>query len=514
MSREQIQKADQVTITQQGIPGIVLMENAGKGAAEYIMSLLPERGASCSIVCGSGNNGGDGYVIARYLINKNIKVKVYLLTEKFRIKGDAKTNLEILQKMSADIIEVSEQGLGSYLEALNQSKIVVDAIFGTGLKSEVKGKYKEAIEVLNRCQSIKVAVDVPSGLDVDTGWPLGVCVKVDHTVTFGYLKSGLLLYPGASLAGKIHLVDIGFSPHIPEMVGFEGIVLSLESLKHLIPPRAPDAHKGNFGHLGIIAGSVGKPGAALMCAKAALRSGTGLVTLLSSLECQKILAGKVQEVMYDHFIERDDSEPTFEAKAKLRELIDKKSALVIGPGIPTSPGISSLLLEIIKDLSLPMVIDADGLNLIARHSLDILKEVPGDLVLTPHPGEMARLIKTSVAEIQARRIKQARDFAKEYKLVLVLKGVPTVIATSEGEIFLNSSGNPGMASGGTGDVLTGMIAAFLAQGYPPLDAAKLGVYLHGLCGDLARDKKGEISLIAGDLIEELPVCFRRLTNGR
>jgi len=510
MTRQQIRELDRLAIEELGIPGPVLMENAGRGAADLICSLIEDGHAKVAVVAGAGNNGGDGFVVARHLLNRGISTKVFLASAREKIKGDAGLNLMLLEKSGLQTEDVtSNESLSALLTELKHSDVVVDALLGTGLSREVKGHFRDLIEVINSCGKEVVSLDMPSGLDADRGISLGVCVEAGYTVTFGHLKTGLVTYPGAALAGNVHVVDIGVPSGLTDRAGKNGVLLDETGIRSLFNPRAPDAHKGHFGHLLVLAGSMGKTGAAALCGKSAMRSGAGLVTIATTGEAQSVLESKSLETMVDNVIERHDSPLSEKAVKKLEDLMEAKAAFAVGPGLGTSPGISALAMKLIEQAEVPCVVDADGVNILAAQKLDAGSwKFRAPVILTPHPGEMSRLNKQSVRDIQSNRISTAGNFARDRNVIVVLKGANTVIAAPDGEIFVSPTGNPGMASGGSGDVLTGIIGSFLSQGMNPVDAACAGVFLHGLAADSAADRIGETGLVAGNIMEEVPLILR------
>jgi NAD(P)H-hydrate epimerase len=486
------------------------MENAGRGAAALAAKMCRDQGR-VAVVAGPGNNGGDGFVISRHLLNMGYEVDTYLAAPRATVRGDPLVNLAVLEKMSGSVFDISTPDkIGRFEENLRSCDVVVDALLGTGVSRGVDGHMGDLIDAMNRSGAKVLAVDVPSGLDADSGRPLGKAVQASVTATFGHLKLGLLLYPGASLAGQIEVIPIGVPGAVSGSVGWSGAVIAEEAVRRLIPRRPLDSHKGTFGHLLALAGSAGKTGAAAMVGKAAMRVGTGLVTVATTAEAQPALEAKCLEVMVDHVLERTDSPISQKAIARLGRLLEGKQAVAIGPGISTEPGMSALAISLLGMLKVPAVIDADCISILANDPNNA-DRIFAPLVLTPHPGEMARLMGKSVDDIQADRIGAAKNAAKRYKAIVVLKGAHTVIAAPDGGVFVNPTGNPGMASGGMGDVLTGIIGGLLAQGLSPLDAALSGVYLHGLAGDRACKRLGCPGLIASDVIDEIAEILREWT---
>jgi ADP-dependent NAD(P)H-hydrate dehydratase / NAD(P)H-hydrate epimerase len=508
---QQMQEMDRKAIEIYGIPGIVLMENAGRGATEAIVDAFPDLlKRRVAIFSGKGNNGGDGFVIARYLQNLGASVKVFLLAEPKALRGDAETNLRIFLKMKGEVLPVpSTKEFRLVNKDLEQFDLLIDAIFGTGLDSEVRGYYRDVIDRLNALQRPIVAVDIPSGLDANTGKPLGAAIRASLTVTFGLPKIGHLISPGIEYAGELKIVDIGFPGRLVEETKTQTHLIDREEIRrHLSQPRRPDAHKGDYGHLLVLAGSVGKTGAAAMACEGAMRMGAGLVTLGIPKSLNAIMEVKLTEAMTEPLPETPNQTLSLKAFDSILRLCENKKALVIGPGMGTLKETQSLILRLIKAVDLPVVIDADGLTALATQP-KMLPLANSSLVLTPHPGEMARLIGSTAREVQGDRIGVARDFSRSGRLHLALKGHRTLIATPQGEIFINPTGNPGMASGGTGDVLTGMIGGLICQGVDLLSSLQISVYLHGLAGDRVAREKGEKSLVATDILKKIPEVLQR-----
>jgi NAD(P)H-hydrate epimerase len=352
-----------------------------------------------------------------------------------------------------------------------------------------------------------VALDIPTGIDADTGAVMGTAVKADLTVTMALLKRGLVLHPGAAHAGTVRVADIGIPRQAVDSENIQVSLLDHGSTWGLLAPRSRDAHKGSFGHVMIVAGSLGKAGAAVMAARAALRAGAGLVSVAAPNSIVPIIQQSIAEAMCIPAAESIDGTLGMGAAHELARAASTMDACAIGPGLTTHSETVQTVRDLVPALSIPMVIDADGLNAIAG-APDILKKAKAPVIVTPHPGEMARLLNVSPVDVQKDRIGVASQFARTYRVTVVLKGAATIVASPDGRVFVNSTGNPGMATGGTGDALTGMIASFLGQGHPAGQAACLGVYLHGLAGDLAATEKGEAGMIAGDLIEKIPQAIR------
>ena len=507
---EQMQELDRKAIETYRIPGIVLMENAGRGATEVISNTFPDlQKMKIAIVAGKGNNGGDGFVIARYLLNRRISVKVYLLADSKGLRGDAETNFQIFQRMKGEVISVpSSKDYQKVKKELEKFDLLIDAIFGTGLDAEVRGYYREVIDHLNTLQKPIVAIDIPSGLDANTGKPFGTAVRASLTITFGLPKIGHVISPGLDYVGKLKLVDIGLPKKLVEEERIQTYLLENDEIRGwLSTPRRPDTHKGDYGHLLVIAGSVGKTGAAAMACEAALRIGAGLVTLAIPKSLNAIMEVKLTEVMTEPLPETPKQTLSLRAFSSILRLCENKKAVIIGPGIGTFKETQSLILKLIKTLNLPIILDADGLTALATQP-KTLPTTNRSLILTPHPGEMAKLIRSTPKDVQEDRISISRNFAQSHHVHLVLKGHRSLIATPKGEVFINPTGNPGMASGVTGDVLTGMIGGLICQGFDILPSLQMAVYLHGLAGDEMAQELGEKSLIARDIIEKIPALLQ------
>ncbi len=507
LTADEMRELDRRTIEEIGIPGIVLMENAGRGAAELLCrrfaGLWP---GPVLVLAGRGNNGGDGYVVARHLLGRGWRVRTVVLAEAARVSGDAATNLQALQRSGGEVQFAPDSSrLARVLRQVKDSRLAVDALFGTGLSDSVEGHYAAAIDWLNATGLPVLSVDIPSGIDASSGRILGRAVRAAVTVAFARGKLGHLLYPGAGLCGELEVVDIGIPVPLLAKSGDRHLLVDGAVAAPLLPARPATGHKGTFGHLLVVAGSTGKAGAAAMTAEGGLRSGAGLVTVAAPASVQAALAVKLTEAMTEPLAEVDGA-LSLQALEPLRRLGDGKQALALGPGLGLAEETRALVRRLLCECPLPLVLDADGLNAVAERPALLRERAAGSTILTPHPGEMARLTGRSVAEVEADRIGIARQFASRHRVVLVLKGARTVTALPDGRVRLNGSGNPGLASGGMGDVLTGLIGGLLAQGLAPAAAAVLGVYLHGRAADRLRVRFGEAGMVAGDVLAELPAA--------
>jgi NAD(P)H-hydrate epimerase len=502
---------DRRAITELGIAGATLMENAGRGAADVIADRFPalvpreRRSRPVLVVCGKGGNGGDGFVVARTLRRRGLNVRVLLAFAPAEIRGDAALKLAALRRAG---IRPGLLGDRDFERALAEASVVVDALLGTGTRGAPSDAVANAIEAINRSGRPVVALDIPSGLDADRGSASPATVRASVTVTFAGLKRGLLLSPGAELAGDVHVVSIGV-PAGEVARGVTTFLLECADIAPHFPPRPRDAHKGTYGHLLLVAGSLGKTGAAALAAMAALRSGTGLVTVATPESQQPIVAGLVREPMTLSLAETPARTVAAAAHPSVVEAALSRDALAIGPGLGLEAETQDVVRRLTRDLQRPMAIDADGLTALAGH-LELLRQAPAPRCLTPHPGEMARMLGVKIGAVQDDRIETLRTFATAYRVHCVLKGAASVMGVPDGRVFLNPTGNPGMASGGTGDVLTGIVGGFLARGMEPAVALTAAVYLHGLAGDIAAARVGQEALVAGDVIEALPAAFAAL----
>jgi len=521
LSAAEMREVDRLTTERYGVPSLLLMENAAARTVEATEKKFGDTaGKRTLIICGRGNNGGDGAAIARLLHDKGASVDVLLLGRVEDAKGDARTNfeaaLDIAAKAGARLrfveIETPEQ---FWAEATAYPPaLFFDAIFGTGLTRPASGLFEEAIHLLNdhTNDSPVISVDIPSGVASDSRELIGPAVKADLTVTFTAPKFGAILPPAADLCGELVIASIG-SP--------EELVNSSGSRLNLVEPgdverwlaasrRSPHANKGDVGKVLIVAGSRGKAGAACLAGEAALRAGCGLVTIATAESSQPIVASRViAECMTEPLVETRAGSVAREAAARVLELAADRHILAIGPGLGSSDKSTRAFMRVVAvKRQRPMVIDADGLNSLAPWARNLRGSAELPMILTPHPGEMARLIAKPIAEVLKNPVDVARSFAVNFGLILVLKGSPTVIAAPDGQVYVNATGNAGMATGGTGDVLTGMIVSFVAQKpVDPLSATIAAVYLHGLGGDIAASRLGTRAMIASDITSHLGEAF-------
>ncbi|MBT9140200.1 MAG: Bifunctional NAD(P)H-hydrate repair enzyme Nnr [Dehalococcoidia bacterium] len=485
-----------------GIPSVVLMENAGLRVVEVIRQT--ESGANIVIVAGRGNNGGDGFVAARHLFQEK-NVSVWTTASLNEYEGDAFVNLSILQKLGIFHRNLREEGaLAALAAALHQADLVVDALLGTGITRDVDSFYAAIITLINAGKAPVLSVDIPSGVCADTGKIRNIAVQANMTITFGLPKQGLLLFPGAAFTGRLEVAQIGIPPAL--LTGSPCTLLTAATVGSFIPHRPADAHKGTFGTVLLVGGSLGMSGALTLAARAALRGGCGLLLAATPRSAQHIVAAQVTEAITIPLPESSSGYLQREALDILREKWSSCQAMAVGPGLTQNEEILPVLSGVLSEFPLPVVLDADALNLLAAHP-GLLADRRAPVILTPHPGEAARLLSCGIAEIQADRLGAVREMAKIFRSVVVLKGAHSLICSPDGETSFNVTGNSGMATAGCGDVLTGLLAALIAQGVDAVGAARLGVYLHGLAGDLAVRFSGQSALLASDVIEQISQAY-------
>ena len=529
VTSSQMRNIDKKTIDGIGIPGLELMEKAGVGVALVAKEMLGEaKNKKVAIFCGRGNNGGDGFVVGRYLSEWGASVQLYLTAKREEVSGDARTNLKKAEKLGLLITEVLKK---EEIPAKIEADLIVDALFGTGFSGEITGFMKEIVERINSSRVRVISVDIPSGLHADTGQFTGACVKTERTVTMALPKIGHFFFPGKEMSGRVSMVDIGVPEHVIEEENINLNLITEEEVKKMLPKRPGDAYKGTCGRVVLIAGSTGLTGAASLASLSSLRTGAGMAILGIPQSLNPILEIKLTEVMTKPLPDvRKKGALALRGLGEIRELLKWGDCCAIGPGLGQHFETVELVRRLVSKINMPTVIDADGLNAIAK-DVSILKECQAPLILTPHIGELSRLNGVPIGEIAKdgstsltiNRIKYASDFAKEYNCVLVFKGAPTIISEPSGQTYINPTGNAGMATAGSGDVLTGIIVGLLAQMLMlrrdedikkiMLDSACAGVYIHGLTGDLAKEEKGEMGMIAGDMMEKIPQVLLKIVNG-
>jgi hydroxyethylthiazole kinase-like uncharacterized protein yjeF len=504
LSREQMRAFDRHAIDVCRVPSLVLMENAGRGAAERVALSFADRPGSILVVCGPGNNGGDGFVVARLLVARGSPVRVALLADSARLRGDARANHDAWVGLGGEVVAISEDALEQLGQELSRATVVVDALFGTGLDREVTGFFAAAIEHVNRSQAYLLSLDIPSGLDANTGCPLGVAVRAHETVTFAHLKLGLVTSVGAEHAGHVHVVDIGVPPRALE-VGTSAQVLEASDIASWHVPRPIAAHKGAAGRVAVIAGSPGKTGAALLVARGALRAGAGLVTIVALPETADALDLRVLEEMTARI------DPAH-VERSLDEHLSSADAVVIGPGLGLHARARTVVNHVLSNHTGIIVADADALTLFGGRLAE-LAVAKGKLVLTPHPGEMARLLGISTADVERDRFGAVGRAVSESRSVVLLKGARTLIGAPDELPRVNPTGTPALATGGSGDVLAGILGAFAVGLSDPLRAACTGAYVHGLSGERwSAAHRADRGLLAHEIADGVPAALAALTR--
>lgn len=512
VNSEEMRAIDNETIHEIGIPGVVLMENAGRGVVQAMAQMVTEYGLTLPdlnvvVICGKGNNGGDGFVVARYLANMAVEVEIFLLGETAAVKGDARVNLDILQNMGHEVIEIRTEDDLEMLE-LEATDLIVDAIFGTGFSGAPRGISAQVIEMINDARDMSdcwvVSIDAPSGVDMNHGSVAGEAVEADVTVSMALPKIGHLFEPGRAHTGELNIVDIGVPPEVVEDAELRRELIEPDFISMLIPERNFDDFKSTFGKIAVLAGSTGMTGAATLTCMAAMRAGAGLVKLGIPRSLNPILEMKLTEVMTVPLPETSTGSLSLLDEESVDQLIQWADVLAIGPGLSLHPETIELVWREVSKAEIPLIVDADGLNALAQNPSILTKTSNEEIVLTPHPGEMARLLKTEIKNVLTDPIETARKAAMQFKCVIALKSAPVVVAEPTGHVWINRTGNPGLATGGSGDVLTGLIAGLLGQGLPAAEAAIAGVFIHGLAADFSVEQNGQAGLIASDLLEDIP----------
>lgn len=492
------------------IPSLLLMENAGRSVALAVREFLRANSqGSYVFLVGKGNNGGDALVAARHFFQQGAEIKLFYLFPPEDLQGIVRKNRKLLEDLGVK---------GHYLEnehsfylfklCLSTCTLIIDGIFGTGVRKGLPANVVQAMDLVNACSCPVLAIDVPSGVDADNGQIGEKCIKAQYTVTFAWAKRGLVLYPAKKYVGQLLVVDISFPREGLHLVESVEYYVDRELVKSFLPERAEEGHKNTFGHALVIAGSQGMMGAAYLASKAVLRSGAGMVTACVPQSLADIFDLALPEAITQGVTETAKGALSASGWSEIKPVISGKKAVVFGPGLGTEGEVKHLLQEILQ-LDVPVVLDADGLNALAKDK-SVLKMAQAPLVLTPHPGEMARLLETTVSRVQENRVEAALQAAVKFRAVIVLKGAATIIASPEKEVFINSTGCSALATAGAGDVLAGAIGGFLAQGLTPVQAAVLGVYVHGLAGDILAREKGLRGVLAGDVVETLPLALKSL----
>ncbi len=520
LTAQQMAEVDRLSTEIYRIPPLILMENAGRAVVEKITEIFGGvESLSALLFCGKGNNGGDGLVVARHLAARGARPEIVLTSDPSAYAGEALSNWEIVHAMG---IPVRVLGVPSdarrLLRSFGDSRVIVDALFGTGLSKPIGSALRPVIHWINRTASraVVVSVDIPSGLFADSASVPGPTVQAQHTVTFTALKLALVLPPASDRAGQVQVAPIGSPCELLGNPEYRMELIDPPLARQVLPRRARDSHKGTYGHLYVLAGSRGKSGAAIMTGHAALRSGAGLVTLLLPAGLQRDVVGRVPELMTESLPETAEGTLARSGLDTALSHIERADAVVVGPGVTTHSQTRDLVHEVVRRSPVPVVLDADGINAFASKPERLRNEMGQAIAITPHPGEMARLIGRRISEVQSRRFETALAASQDHGFFTVLKGFQSVVAAPDGRVLINSTGNPGMATGGSGDILAGMIGRFVAgwrRRFHGSDVRALAdhlaaaVYLHGRAGDIGLQESGEESLTATDLLHHLPAAF-------
>lgn len=509
----QMKQLDRMTIEQYGIPGILLMENAGVAVFQEVVRYLQNlTGKKVAIICGRGNNGGDGFVVARHLFQHKAEAKVFIAGNPAVIGGDAKTNLEILKSLEVPIeVLSSEQSRSDLFDQLKEYDLIVDAIFGIGLDRSIDEFIQGIIEAINASGKSVISIDIPSGVNAANGCICSIAVKAEKTVVFQLPKLGNINYPGSDYTGEILIKNIGIPQKLIDSINSQMQMITMDWVRKIIPRRKADTHKGDYGSVYIVAGSTGMTGAAMLTCEAVLRSGAGLVKVAIPQSLNNIMEIRLTEAITVPLPELKKGVVGISDIEKIMKTMSRSDAVAVGPGSGQSRELEEVLRNIFESSTTPIVLDADALNSLANRK-ELLKLLKSPAVLTPHPMEMSRLTEVPVEDIQKNRVEVAREFAKKWNVIIVLKGARTVVAAPSGETFINTTGNPGMATAGSGDVLTGIITGLIAQGIDPVQATAAAVYIHGLAGDKAAAEIGEYGLMAGDIINYLPYALKEIVG--
>jgi hydroxyethylthiazole kinase-like uncharacterized protein yjeF len=511
LSPERMAKYDAYAIKTWGIPSAVLMENAGRSTYRLMKERYLKEGTRILIICGRGNNGGDGFVVGRYAKRDGFAVKVILLGGTSDLKGDAALNMGLYRSIGGEILE---GGLdpATVRREVGHAGLIVDAIFGTGLSKAVEGLEKAVIEEINKSSKRIISIDIPSGIDGNTGLSLGAAVEASHTFTYGYPKIGQCLYPGAYHTGRLTVIDISIPGMAEESLGVDAEVIDGDMVRKMVSPRIPWAHKGTYGHAVVVAGSPGKTGAAHMASLAALKVGAGLVTLMTPSSLNAVLEAKTTEVMTYPVEDRGTGCFLLSAYDDIVEFLGDKDVLIIGPGLSQNPETMELVRRLYVSVEKPLVIDADGINAFRDHA-DLLRQRKGDVVLTPHPGELGRLTGISPGEVNRDRINAGKGFVAKQGVNLLLKGARSILFTVDGRMLINPTGSAALAKGGSGDILTGFIGGFVSQGHSVVESSALGAYLHGYIAEDWVEENTDMDLLACDLLNGLAGAIRDLRDG-
>lgn len=501
---------DSVTTEKYGVPPSILMENAGANTVNAMVNEFgPLAYRRISVFCGIGNNGGDGFVIARHLVSEGAAVIIFLAGDESAMAAESKFNLETAKKYGIEAVKLSSlEDINTHNTLIGSSDIIVDALLGTGLNREVEGFMAQLIVYINTLNKKTVSVDIPSGVDADTGNIRGVAVYADLTVTFGLPKTGMAVFPGHANTGKLVVADINFPPELL-LQPRPDVLVTAELISPLLPYRQPNANKGSFGPIFILGGSPGLSGAVVLAAKAALRSGAGIVNAGIPESLHNAVKPGCDEMIVTNLKETSKGAIAYSNKENILKLCAAAKVVVIGPGIGRDPETQKLVRELIAEVKTPLVIDADGINAVAADK-NCLKNNTKDVIMTPHIGEMARLCSMEIADVIKGKIKILKDFTASYGVNVLLKDGRSMLADPQGNMYVNTTGNSGMATPGCGDVLSGLIAALMAHGMQSVQAGILGSYIHGFAGDLLLSETSEEGITAGDIALNIPKAIMKL----
>lgn len=510
----QMNSIDSHAINEIGIPGMVLMENAALKVAEAAAGMLGGLdGRHITILAGKGNNGGDAFAAARHLHNRGALCSLFLLSERSGVRGDAAANLNIAEKIGLQVLELTTKPhLGKLKNRLQKTDLVIDGIFGTGLKGEVDGIAAAVIDMVNGSPGPVLSIDIPSGVSGETGKVLGCAIKADRTVTFCLPKVGLAVHPGCDHAGRVDVADIGIPGISAAQAGIRAQLTDRALVSAMLAPRRAESHKGDYGKILLLTGSAGMAGSGCLCANAALRTGAGLVYLGVPSSLTNIYNTAVSEAVVLPLEDGGGGRLSMKNAPAISGMLKNKDAAAVGPGLSATEEMTEIVELLIKECRVPLILDADALNALSRN-IALLEKLKTEAVVTPHPAEMARLTGLTTEEVMEDRIGTARNFSGKWGVITVLKGSRTVIALPDGSYFINPTGNPGMATGGSGDLLTGIIASLAGQGMKLADAAVAGVYLHGLAGDRAAERTGRHGLLPRDVVDALPAVMKEVFSG-
>ena len=509
----EMKRLDEWATAEFGMPALLLMENAGAAVARKACAILKDpEGKQVVILAGKGNNGGDALVAARHLHEMGAEVRLFLLFDPGEFKGPSLVNWSLIEKMDLKWHLLNDENSNYLLKLrLNQCDLVLDGIFGTGFQGKPSDHIARAINTVNESRRPVLSIDIPSGLEADSGQVRGDCISATYTVTLAWAKRGLVLFPGRNYVGELEVAGISLPRTALKLLDREEYMVDSVYVRGMLPPRDREGHKNSFGHVLVIAGSPGMTGAAYLASKAALRAGAGLVTACLPSSLASNFDAALPEVITRGVAETAEKTLDSAAWPEIKQLMKGKKAIVFGPGLTAKPEIREVLERIISEARAPLVVDADGLNVLAQNT-QILQKAGVPVVLTPHPGEMSRLMGIAPVQAQSARVETAREAALKLNAVVVLKGAATITATPQGDIYINSSGGPVLATAGTGDVLAGAIGGLLAQGLEPAAASLCGVFIHGLAGDLFAAKAGQRGAVAGDVLEMLPLALQRIES--